>query len=279
MSDSEVHTPATPVEDVHAELERVKNEQQETVKLLIRRDLALGRANDQLRELDKIKSEFISVAAHQLRTPLSAVKWIMSMLKSNEFTNEAERMDFINKASESTDRMIALVNDLLEVDHLQSGRLQFTFASVDIAKVFEIVISDLKPQIDAKHQVLSLVLATGAPVKGDSSKLQALLQNLVENAMKYTPENGSINITTAVKGNFLEISIKDSGIGIPKDQQSQLFTKFFRAKNAMKVDTTGSGLGLFITKQVVERHGGSISFQSAENEGTTFVVQMPLFKA
>ena len=267
-----------PIKDVYAELARVKQEQQETVKMLVRRDLALGRANDRLRELDRIKSEFISIAAHQLRTPLSAVKWIMSMLEADEFASPEERQEFISKAAESTNRMIALINDLLEVDHLQSGRLQFTFESVDVAKVLEIVTSELKPQIEAKRQTLHMNLAQNAPVKGDTAKLQALLQNLVENAMKYTPVDGTIDIATAVKENFLEISVKDNGIGIPRDQLSQLFTKFFRAKNAMKVDTTGSGLGLFITKQVVERHGGTIRFESVEGKGSTFFVLLPLFK-
>src|SRR5258708_5898442 len=122
-------------------------------------------------------SEFLSVAAHQLRTPLAAVKWTLSMLKANEFASEAERDEFIEKATGSIDRMIMLVNDLLEVAHLESG-IPATFSSVDIGDVLANVTSDLKSQIDAKQQTLSLTVSPDVVVKGDSTTLHALLQNL-----------------------------------------------------------------------------------------------------
>lgn len=239
---------------------------------------ALGFFVRQSQKLDQEKDEFISVASHQLRTPLAAMKWITNMLKTNEFANDAERMDFIDKAGESTDRMISLTNDLLETDRLQSGRVEFTFASVDVTKILEVVISELKPKMDSKQLNLSLNFVSRAAVRGDAEKLQGLFQNILENAMKYTPASGTIKVGTEIKGDFLEISIQDNGIGIPEDQKSQLFTKFFRARNAVPVDTTGSGLGLFIAKRIVEKHGGSIHFESEEGKGTSFIVQLPLFK-
>jgi signal transduction histidine kinase len=250
-------------------------DQQESAKLLIRRDLALSRANEKLRVLDVAKSEFISIAAHQLRTPLSAIKWILSMVLKKEFKTEGETTEFLQKAAESCQRLILLVNDLLEVDHIQSGKDRFVFRPVDIAQVIDALVSESKEQSHAKGQSLDITCADKSIVLGDEMKLRALLQNLIENAIKYTPDNGKIQIKTELGEKCVHITITDTGIGIPAEQKSRLFTKFFRAQNAIKSSTVGSGLGLFIAKQIIERHGGTITFESEVGKGTTFYINLP----
>ncbi len=259
-------------------LQRSMIEQQESAKLLIRRDLALSRANEQLQALDLAKSEFISIAAHQLRTPLSAIKWILHMLVHNEFKNEGEALEFTQKAAQSTNRMIELVNDLLEVDHIQSGKDQFVFKLMDVKTLIESIVVELQTIAIKRKINLEINLKNCVEISGDVTKLRELFQNLIENAIKYSQENGNVKIVAGVSNGLLEISVKDSGIGIPEDQKYNIFSKFFRAANAMKVETVGSGLGLFIAKEVVVRHGGKIWFESKVGEGTTFFVQLPLPK-
>ncbi|MDB5259427.1 MAG: sensor signal transduction histidine kinase [Candidatus Taylorbacteria bacterium] len=275
MSDNVAELQAQLTE-ARAKLERMVKEQEDSGKMLIRRDLALSRANDQLQALDKAKSEFISIAAHQMRTPLSAIKWILHMTLNLEFVDEKERLEFTKKAFESTERMISLVNDLLEVDHIQSGREHYIFTDVDISALIESVISDIKPEAEKHHLKVFLNLEKNSIVRGDAEKFRALFQNLIENSVKYTAESGNISVKSEIEGNFLKTTIEDSGIGIPREQQIRVFTKFFRADNALKVETVGSGLGLFIAKQVIERHGGKIWFESTEGKGTKFYVLLPI---
>lgn len=261
------------------QLHKLMIDQQGAAKLLIRRDLALSRANEQLQALDLAKSEFISIVAHQLRTPLSAIKWILHMLVHNEFTNDGEALEFTQKAAQSTNRMIQLVNDLLEVDHIQSGKDQFIFKLMDPCALISAIASELQTIASRRKVNLSLDLSGCVEIKADATKLRELFQNLIENALKYTPEGGNVKISANTFEGNLRISVKDSGIGIPEDQKYHIFSKFFRAANAMKIETVGSGLGLFIAKEVADRHGGKIWFESKMGEGTTFFVELPLPKS
>ncbi len=271
------------------ELEVVKNnltksykDQQSATKLLIRRDIELSRANEKLMELDSAKMEFISVAAHQLRTPLSAIKWILSMLINKEFSTAEENAEFLNKAAESCDRMIYLVNDLLSADHIDSGKEQFVFADVNPKSLIDQLLQDTAPLRIKRSISLDYKIDKDCTVVGDIEKLRALFQNLFENALKYTLQKGTVTVRIGQgvgdTHNMGHVMFKDSGIGIPKDQQINMFSKFFRGRNAMKVDTTGSGLGLYICKQIAERHGGKLWFESEENQGSTFHVLIPLSK-
>jgi len=260
------------------ELEMVTIEQHEAVKLLIRRDLALSRASEKLQALDTAKSEFISVAAHQLRTPLSAIKWILSMVLNKEFVNNEESMQFLEKASVSTERMITLVNDLLEVDHIQSGKDQFVFVPVAIEEVIKSLITDMQPIADNRKITIETSFISTQKVSGDTVKLRAVAQNILENALKYTPLGGKIVVTISEENGQALVVVKDNGIGIPVSYKTRIFSKFFRAPNAMRADTVGSGLGLFIAHQIVERHGGKIWFESIEGSGTTFFFTIPLIR-
>jgi len=257
-------------------LEKVLLDQGQAAKLLIRRDLALTRANEQLQALDTAKSEFISVAAHQLRTPLSALKWILYMLRNNEIANPDQQFEFLDKAIQSNERMIDLVNDLLEVDHIESGKDQFIFTSVNMKSLVGAISSELQTLVEKRGVHFKAEIEADAIVNGDVNKLRAVFQNLIENAIKYTPSGGSVGVTSVKEGDAIRILVTDSGIGIPMDQYYRIFSKFFRASNAMKVDTVGSGLGLFIAKEIVVRHGGKIWFESKIGDGTVFFVELPL---
>ncbi len=257
------------------ELSDLTLDQQNAAKLLIRRDLALSRANEQLKALDEAKSKFISVAAHQLRTPLSAIKWILHMINLGQFKDEVERQDFLHKATESTDRMISLVNDLLEVDHIESGKDHFAFLPVDCSDLISAVVSDVSALAEERNISVATDMKAQAKVVGDSTKLRDLFQNLIENAIKYTSPNGTVRVSSTEEDTCVSIVIQDSGIGIPDDEQDQIFSKFFRAPNALKTQTVGSGLGLFIAKEIVKRHGGKIWFESKVGTGTTFFVNLP----
>ena len=268
------------------ELERFRElaaEQEKGAQLLVRRDLELTRANEQLQQLDEAKSGFISVVAHQLRTPLSGIKWTLNLLINGDMgALTAEQKAFLFKAYESNDRMISLVNDMLGADRIESGKVRYQVQPSQLTEIVDNVLFELLPQANAKGLSLKFISPPkGLPmVKVDPEKLRAVFQNLLENSVKYSRTGGTIEVALAVKDNReILVSIKDDGIGIPKEQQKHIFNRFFRAPNAIRMETDGSGLGLFIVKSIVERHGGRIWFTSEEGSGVTFYFTLPMYRA
>ncbi|MEA3398514.1 MAG: ATP-binding protein [Patescibacteria group bacterium] len=228
--------------------------------------------------IDKLKSEFISIAAHQLRTPLSAIKWVIKMILDGDLgeLNE-EQQKLLFKGYQSNERIIELVNDMLNVSRIEEGRFGYSFKSSNFKEIFDIVLESLKPKIDNKN--IKLLINTPKKIPNiymDSQKMLLVLQNLFENAVKYTPEHGKIEIKVEAAKQFIKFKIKDNGVGIPSEEQPKLFTKFFRANNVMRMQTEGSGLGLFIVKNVIKRHGGEITFSSVEGKGAEFVFTLPI---
>ena len=232
-------------------------------------------------ELQRIKSEFISVAAHQLRTPLSAIKWALKILLDGESGDlEPSQKGFVEKAYISNDRMIELVSDLLDVSRIEEGRFGYEFKEADFKEVLGEVIRS--SEIRAKERTIKLELKEikGTPTRFtfDPQRIQIVLSNLIDNAIKYTPPGGLVSMGYRQNGAFLEVSVSDSGIGIPDNHRGRVFGKFFRADNAVKFQTEGSGLGLFIAKNIVKRHGGSMWFSSELGKGSTFYFNIPLKK-
>lgn len=268
------------------ELEKVRQivaEQEKGAQLLVRRDLELTRANERLRKLDEIKSGFISVVAHQLRTPLSGIKWTLNLLLNGDMGPlQNEQKTFLLKAYESNDRMIALVNDMLGADRIESGKVRYSFASVDLRDMVDSILFELLPQAQAKGVSIHFAARSESllKVRADPEKMRAVFQNLLDNSIKYSLAQGNIEIGMK-PGNHDEVLVwvKDDGIGIPKEQQKNVFERFFRAKNAVKAETDGSGLGLFIVRSIIERHGGRIWFESAEGKGVTFYFTVPVDKS
>lgn len=265
--------------EVNASLQKLLKEQDMSVKLIMARDADLTKANESLKSLDSSKSEFVSIVAHQMRTPLSAIKWSLQMLLDKDLGSLTKKQkDMIMKGYRSNERMIQLINEMLDVDHIEGGKFRYTFASVQIEDLIESVLRELSPAslkrnvtlVFKRHQALC------PKILADFVKLRAVLQNLIENAIKYTNDGGTVTVSAKKEKIYLEISIQDTGIGIPIEQQDKLFSKFFRATNAIRMQPDGSGLGLFIVKTIIKDHGGQMWFESEENKGSTFHFTIPI---
>ncbi len=228
--------------------------------------------------IEKMKTEFVSIAAHQLRTPLSAIKWSLRMILDGDLGElSPEQKEYLERTYQSNERMIDLINSLLNVARIEEGRFVYTLQKIDISQVLKETIEELKSQIKSKKQKLKLKIAKGLPlVLTDPEKIKLVFQNLIENAVKYTPEKGSINIELKSSDKKVFFKIQDTGVGIPKKEQDRIFGKFFRGSNVIKMETQGNGLGLFIVKNIIEAHGGKIWFESEENKGTTFYFEIPI---
>lgn len=234
-----------------------------------------------LRELDNLKSEFISVAAHQLRTPLSAVKWATKMvLDGDAGPINVEQKDLLDQGYKSNERMINLINDLLDVSRIEAGKLEYEFVSGQIEELIETTVQEFQQIV--KHKPVDLKYHRPAEmlpkIKMDSVKLKMAIENIIDNAIKYTAPAGKVDVLLKLNKNKnkIEIIIADTGVGIPKDQIPQLFSKFFRAKNVIRMQTDGTGLGLFIAKEIVGKHGGNIWAESEEGKGTEMHFTLPL---
>ncbi len=231
--------------------------------------------------IEAMKSEFVSITAHQLRTPLSAIKWTMRMLLDGDLgkLNE-EQMDLANKAYTSNERMVNLVNDLLNVSRIEEGRYLYKPELLHIENIIEPLIKTHEPEIEKREIEFEFKKPKEKTpaVAIDNEKMTLVVQNFLDNAMKYTSKGGKIILSVShdEKTNRVQVSVKDSGVGIPKDQQSRLFSKFFRATNVVRMETEGSGLGLFICKNIIEAHEGKIWFESKEGEGSTFYFDLPV---
>jgi PAS domain S-box-containing protein len=231
--------------------------------------------------IDQLKTEFVSLAAHQLRTPLSGIKWSLKMILDEDLGPVPEGLkDFLKKALLSNERLIHLVNDLLDVTRIEEGKFLYKLEEKDVVKIVENVFNSYLDLAKEKNIEFKLEkLKDDFPlIKVDEEKIKLVIQNLIENALIYTLPKGKVTVTIDLQnGNFF-FKIQDTGIGIPKEVQDRIFTKFFRASNAAKIDTEGSGLGLFVTKNIVESHGGKIWFESEEGKGTTFYFTIPVKK-
>ena len=228
--------------------------------------------------IDMLKSEFISIAAHQLRTPLSAIKWSIKMVLDGDAgkLNEEQEKILLN-GYVSNERTINLINEMLHVSNIEEGRFGFRFKNGDIAKVVKAAINDRSDAIKSKKIRLIEKIARDLPaISMDSEKMGMAAGHLLENAVKYTPESGTITVGIGYKRGKIEMIIRDNGVGIPAKDQNKLFTKFFRADNVVRMQTEGSGLGLFIVKNIVNEHGGTVSCASEEGRGTEIRIRLPV---
>jgi len=228
--------------------------------------------------IEKMKTDFVSLAAHQLRTPLSAIKWTLRMLLDGDLGKiTKEQREFLEKTYNSNERMIGLINDLLNVTRIEEGRYLYKLTPVSFEDVVKEVIENYKDQIKKKKIKFKFIgFSRKVPkIKLDVEKIKLAISNFLDNAIRYTPEKGKVIVSLQATDKEIRFSVEDSGIGIPKDQQNRLFTKFFRAANAIRTETEGSGLGLFISKNIIEAHGGKVGFKSEEGKGSTFYFTIP----
>lgn len=256
---------------------KIIEQQQASSKLLVRRDLELSRANEQLRTLDHLKSDFVTVTTHQLRTPLAAIRWTLQMIIAGDvgpITEEQKK--FLMQAYESNNRLIVMLRDMLMADQIETGKLERTNAVADPTEVAQ----SLLEEVSKIAQAQGVSIRFNPPDKKinisiEPDHLRAVMQNLMENAVKYTPKGGTVTLEMVHGIGQVAISVADTGIGIPQTAQDRIFSRFFRAQNAVTMVTDGSGLGLFIAKRIVEHYRGTLSFTSAEGAGTTFVFTLP----
>lgn len=246
---------------------------------LVRKDLELQQENQKIAKLDLEKTEFVSTVAHQLRTPLSAIKWTLDILLqggSGELNNDQKTL--LMKAYESNERIINLIQDMLGVEKAEFKADSFSPVEINLPDVVKNVLPDFRSLVENKSIRIEMQSEKNLPkVMVDPQKIRAVFQNLIENAIKYSKPGGWIKIIMKKENdkNVL-ISVEDNGIGIPKHEQQNIFKKFFRAQNASKKEPNGTGLGLFIIRSIIERHKGTITFESEENKGTRFDIRIPI---
>jgi len=237
---------------------------------------------DRSREIQLLrsKSEFITVAAHQLRTPLAGLRWAAESMAKEELGPLNPDQKLISKQNlEVMEKLVKLVDDLLDVSKIEEGKFGYQMEKADLASLVQDVLESSKENT-SKHKVRLVFYKpeTQLPlVKMDKSKIMMVMQNLVDNATKYNVENGevSVKIEQLQDKPYLQVSVEDTGMGIAPEDMPRLFTKFFRASNTLKKETEGSGLGLFIARNIVRRHGGDISVKSIEKRGSTFSFILP----
>lgn len=231
-------------------------------------------------EIDKSKSEFVSLASHQLKTPLTAIRWLVEAMQGGavgQFT-PAQR-EYVDKIGRSAQNMITIVNDLLSVSRIELNRLATQIEDIDVHALAQSVIDEQQHAADTRRIALAFTSADVPHIQADKNALRMIFQNLISNAIKYTSEGGSVKVDVSVAGarqQAIYLSVSDTGIGIPKAEQSRVFEKLHRASNAQALAVEGTGLGLYVVKTVIEKAGGAITFDSIEGKGTTFTVTIPL---
>lgn len=238
---------------------------------------SIVRSMEGLAEASRLKSEFINIVSHQLRSPLSNLKWIVEILFSGRFGQfEPEQKEYLKILQENSNRMGELIADLLIVSRIDEGRLPLNKTQFSLINLTKEVVNELKILAEASNVEIKFEAPESLPQAfGDTQMIKMAVENLLDNAIRYIKEKGEIYIKLKNEGSNLFFEIKDTGVGIPKEDQKNIFQKFFRSKNILKYQTQGSGLGLHITKSIIEKSGGKIWFKSKEGQGTTFWFTLP----
>jgi len=259
--------------------EKMKDFSRTLQKEVNRQTKELREANIRLQQLDKAKSEFISLASHQLRTPLSIIKGYISMLLEGTWGGVSEKQkEHLEKVYTSNERLIKLVEDLLTVSRIESGRLEFNFKSLDLDELVQNIVKEFGQLAEKKGLYLKYVQPAQAlpEVKADSLKIRQVIQNLIDNAIHYTKKGGA-TIKLKAERNKVIFSIEDTGVGISAEEQTTLFEKFSRGRGVTKMHTEGTGLGLYLAAKLVEAHRGRIWVESeGKNKGSTFCFELPV---
>lgn len=229
-------------------------------------------------ELTRLKNNFVNLASHQLRTPMTAIMTYSHMLSGGlAGALQKDQQEIADTIVQASERMIHLVDGLLKITRVQSDKLNFKKESVSLPTVFGQILAELQPSFRKKKLKCKVIVPADTPtIQNDTSAIHEIFSNLVVNALQYTRESGTITVTALATQDSVITTVRDTGIGIPKEYQSLLFNQFSRADNALEEFSEGTGLGLYLVKILLEKIGGSISFKSKLNSGTTFTVTLPI---
>jgi NtrC-family two-component system sensor histidine kinase KinB len=239
--------------------------------------IVLLRDVTRLREVEKLKSEFVMAASHALRTPLTGLGMSIDLLLEHSPAGLNEKdLDLLQAAHEEVQRMKTLIDDLLDLSKIEAGQIDLAFEHISVKALFDLVVSVFKNQMDIKEVSLILDVPENLPVlRADLNKITWVLTNLVSNALRYVGKGGRIELIARSAGPYVHLSVRDNGPGIPLEYQSRIFQKFVRVKEG---EPGGSGLGLAICKEIVRAHGGTIWVESAADKGSTFTFSLPIVK-
>lgn len=232
--------------------------------------------NARLKELDAMKSQLVASVSHELRTPLTSIVSFTGLLRDGLGADPLEdQVEFLDIIGRNTDRLIRLVDDLLFLDKLDSNLMPLEFEPVNLPQLVSQAVASIRPRAESRDLELAVRCTQGPPLQGDPQRLGQLVDNLLANAVKFTPDGGRVSVRVVPDGDGWLLEVSDTGIGVPDDEQGEIFERFFRASNARRQAMAGSGLGLAIVKRIVQAHGGSIEIMSGEGEGTTCSVTLP----
>lgn len=243
-------------------------------RLFVFRDVTAERA------ADRLKTEFVSLVSHELRTPLTSIKGYIDLLMAEEVgPMTADQLEFLGIAKSNADRLVALINDLLDISRIEAGKVALRRQPLALGPLLRQLVSSFRPQVAARQQSLSLDLPPDLPViEGDADRLTQVFGNLLSNATKYTPPGGATRISVSAAADIVQVDVTDTGIGMTPEEVEQLFTKFFRSDHSLVREAGGTGLGLSISRSMVELHGGRILVSSSPGQGSVFSVRLPAMK-
>ena len=230
-------------------------------------------------KINDLKSEFISIAAHQLRSPLSGIKWTFKTLLDGDLgVMTTEQKESLERAYSVNERLISLVAELLDVSRIEEGKIGYNFNGTSLERAVEEAVEEYKLIAQNKNIELSFfkpqIALPNMPL--DEERLGLALNNLLANATNYTLSGGRVSVSIERVNEEAKVTIKDTGVGIPKGDMNKIFSKFFRASNVVRMQTPGTGLGLFIARNIIEKHGGKIWVESEENKGSSFIFTLPI---
>lgn len=233
---------------------------------------------ERLAEANRMKSEFISIVSHQLRSPLLNLKWAIELLLSGRLGKiEEKQTEYFRILKENSFRMEELIRDLLIVSRIETGKIPFKKKEFSMKEIIKELIVEFEHFAKSSNIEIKFHCQKNLPkVFADSHQIRLVVENLLDNAIHYTKDKGKIEIRLEQKNKNLYFKIKDNGVGIPDEDKKYIFQKFFRSKNILKYQTKGSGLGLFIAKSIIKKSGGKIGFESQENKGSTFWFILPI---
>lgn len=259
-------------------LKKSIQELEQASKMLVRRDIDLQQAYEELRQLDKEKSEFVSIAAHQLRTPLTTVSFANQMLIDALRSDLDEtQLDIFHKSRVGIENMFEIIEELLVVDALDYGNLKLSYEPVVLEQLIDEIMIGFADIIKQKSLAIHIDYSDAPQVvQADKTRIKASISNVIDNAIKYTLAGGSITLTTKYVESSASITVSDTGIGIEATEAQNLFKKFSRFDNAIRIDANGSGLGLYISKKIAEKHKGDLSFVPNGSKGSSFIIKIPI---